>query len=121
MGKHFGPVQLIQPVHQLVHVPPHLAVILKEPGFIPFAESFIKTDPFPDIKGMIHMGAGGVELSDQLHAPFHIVPVAGIAVPGAFIIFGNLISGLRVHVNDMLGNLQVPDRVVSSLLLLPVN
>ena len=72
MGNGLRTVQGIQMVHQRIHPVFYDFIVLKWDTTVFDAQIFIKCDPFPDIKGMLQLDSGLMELCHQIHALLHI-------------------------------------------------
>ena len=85
------------------------------------AEFFIKIDPFSDIKAMPHLQACFMKPAHHIHADLHIIPVICTGIAGIFIVFRDLITGLRVQIQHMFCNAQRTDGIINFFFLLSVN
>ena len=121
MGQNLWTVQTVEAVQQCHHMGLYFRIILKKLLLVSAAQCLIEGDSLPDIKRMVHMELGIMKLLYKRHTLRHIVPVARIAVAGPLIIFGDLITGLPVHVYNMLGDPVILYRIIDSLFLLPVD
>ena len=85
------------------------------------AEILIEIDPFPQGKGMRYRKSGLVQTLDLLHKQFHVLLAVWIRVAGTLVVAGNFIASFPVKINNILRHMERIDRLIYSLLLLPVN
>ena len=107
MGNGLRTVQGIQMVHQRIHPVFYDFIVFKWDTAVFDAQIFIKCDPFPDIKGMLQLDSGLMELCHQIHALLHIRFLVDICISGIFIIFCDLIAGIPVKIDHMLCNSKI--------------
>ena len=62
-----------------------------------------------------------MKLSHHIHTGLHIVPVVCAGIVGIFIVFRDLITGLRDQIQHMFCNAQRTDGIINFFFLLSVN
>ena len=117
VGQAFLPAHAVQTVHQPVHPLPHLLIVLEENAAVAFAQFLVKCNALADIKIVPDPDATSMQLSQHFHALFQVSPVFGGGVARALVKVRDLISGLRVQIQQMLRDPQGRYRVVDLFLL----